>query len=365
MANLFTNPIETGNTIASINIVRKELTKLLRIINIVVQIAVLPYYIYLIYKNWGNVFYIVVYILLFVVSLAAFILELILNDKYNKNEEEQGKRKLAKGKRINSLIAKGIKYIVRILILSIAIFQIALNQDAVTAVYVVTTALSAIVIVGQIVIDIFIALSLRYFEFIRLGVEADLRESPILNMGKSEQVMARKLEAEAEALGVDEKASSERKKLAMIKEEMAKNKAESKRKAEEQIKHRSRLIRKHKFADIVSTEKMQSKMRYLFEKKIEEANRILANPKKRKATIEKAKKGLAKIPDGLDGLKELPNLLDSLDTLSTFLAAKVVAAALYFLDPWTAIHDIKGEIGFADDEYIAEQVIAEIDANNE
>ena len=263
---------------------------------------------------------------------------------------------MEKGKRINSIIFKGVKYSVRLLILGIAAFQIATKED-VTAVYVVSTTLSAIVIIGQIILDIFIMLCLRYFEYLRLGFEADLRESPILNMGRSEQVVARRLESEAEAMGVDEKARSERNKLAQIKEEMAKNKEESKKKATEQIKHRSKLIRKQKFADAVSGDEIQNKIRLIYEKKVAEAGKYLANEKKLEALLAKAKKALDKVPDGLDGLLALKGMVDKLKEETPEVKTKVVGALLYFLDPFTAIFDLRGEIAYADDEYVAEMIL--------
>ena len=282
-------------------------------------------------------------------------MELVLNKKLSEKDEELAKKKMAKGVRINSLVFKGVKYAVRLLILGIAAFQIA-TKDNLTALYVVTTVLSAIMIIGQIILDIFVSLCLRYFEFIRLGFEADMRESPILNMGKSEQVIARKLETEAESLGVDEKTKSERNKMAMIKEEMARNKEDSKKKATEQIKHRSKLIRKQKFLDAVADEGIQERIKTIYDKKIAEAAKVIANERKLASTILKAKKAIEKAPDGLDGLKRLSGLLDGFDDLEEERKIKVVGALLYLNDPFTAINDLHGEIGYADDEYVAESL---------
>ena len=60
-------------------------------VNIVVQVLVLPYYIYLIYKNWSDVFYMVVYGLMLLVSVAAFIIELILAGRLKKKEDKAKK----------------------------------------------------------------------------------------------------------------------------------------------------------------------------------------------------------------------------------------------------------------------------------
>ena len=358
MPSLLTNPIETGNTVAAINIVRKELTKILHVVNIVVQVLVLPYYIYLIYKNWNDVFYMVVYGLMLLVSVAAFIIELILDGRLKK-KEDKAKKVAEKNKRINSYVFKAIKYVVRFLILAVAIIQIATKET--TAIYVVTTALSGILIVGQIVLDIFVMLALRYFEFIRLGFETDLKESPILNLGKSEQVVARKLEAEAEAMGLDEKVKSEKAKLALIKEEMAKNKEESKRKAQEQIEHRSQFIRRQKYADAVKGEEIQAKINAIYQKKLKEADKYLSNEKKLVALLAKAEASLGRIPTGLDGLSALKDMIPDFGTLEPEWQGKFVAALLYYLDPFTAILDIRGEIGYADDEYVAETFLKERD----
>ena len=358
MPSLLTNPIETGNTVAAINIVRKELTKILHVVNIVVQVLVLPYYIYLIYKNWSDVFYMVVYGLMLLVSVAAFIIELILDGRLKK-KEDKAKKVAEKNKRINSYVFKAIKYVVRFLILAVAIIQIATKET--TAIYVVTTALSGILIVGQIVLDIFVMLALRYFEFIRLGFETDLKESPILNLGKSDQVVARKLEAEAEAMGLDEKVKSEKAKLALIKEEMAKNKEESKRKAQEQIEHRSQFIRRQKYADAVKGEEIQAKINAIYQKKLKEADKYLSNEKKLAALLAKAEASLGRIPTGLDGLSALKDMIPDFGTLEPEWQGKFVAALLYYLDPFTAILDIRGEIGCADDEYVAEMFLKERD----
>ena len=104
---------------------------------------------------------------------------------------------------------------------------------------------------------------------------------------------------------------------------------------------------------------MKAKIMAIYEKKLVEAEKVLLNEKKLAASLDKAKSRLEGIPDGLDGLSELSKTLDEFESLSEEKRLKVLAAVLYFLDPFTAIMDLRGEIGYADDEYVAELLIEE------
>ena len=81
MAFFFT----TKHTMASIDIIKSQLSKLLKWLSIIVSIIFAAYYAFLIYINLDSVFYIVAYSVLLAASLAAFICEILLNrpNKYD------------------------------------------------------------------------------------------------------------------------------------------------------------------------------------------------------------------------------------------------------------------------------------------
>ncbi len=362
--SLFKKPIETGHTVASINIVRKQLLRLLRIVNIVVQALVLPYYAYLLGKNWGDAFYVTVYSILIGVSLSAVIIEQVIINQQNKAEGKAEKRRIKKRRRVNNLIFKSIKYVIRLLILIMAYVQIALGVR--NALFVATTILSTLLILGQILLDILVMLILRYFEYIRLGFEADLKSSPIFNMGSSDAVTARRLESQAEEMGVLDVSSSEVSKLDEIKAEMALNQEEAKKEAQASIRHSSILIRQKKFDDAVADPSIQEKIEKKFKKKLVDAKGLLTSPIKYSLFLSKMRKKLEKAPEGLRGLDAFPLMLDWVEDkesgISESAKSSILAACLYCLDPFTVIPSYKGEISFADDEYVINKVIDEVEA---
>ena len=337
--SLFKKPIETGHTVASINIVRKQLLRLLRIVNIVVQALVLPYYAYLLGKNWGDAFYVTVYSILIGVSLSAVIIEQVIINQQNKAEGKAEKRRIKKRRRVNNLIFKSIKYVIRLLILIMAYVQIALGVR--NALFVATTILSTLLILGQILLDILVMLILRYFEYIRLGFEADLKSSPIFNMGSSDAVTARRLESQAEEMGVLDVSSSEVSKLDEIKAEMALNQEEAKKEAQASIRHSSILIRQKKFDDAVADPSIQEKIEKKFKKKLVDAKGLLTSPIKYSLFLSKMRKKLEKAPEGLRGLDAFPLMLDWVEDkesgISESAKSSILAACLYCLDPFTVI----------------------------
>ena len=75
----------TKHTMASIDIIKSQLSKILKWLSIIVSIIFVAYYAYLIYINLDSVFYIVAYSVLLAASVSAFICEIALSrpNKYD------------------------------------------------------------------------------------------------------------------------------------------------------------------------------------------------------------------------------------------------------------------------------------------
>lgn len=357
--SLFKKPIETGHTFASISIVRKQLLKLLRAVNIIVQILVLPYYAYLIGKNYADPFYVSVYGTLVGASLLFMLLEQLFLRRQNAAEDKAERRKAKKRRQINRLVFKSVKYAIRLLILTMAYIQIALGTRE--ALFVATTILSSLLILGQLLLDVFIMFVLKYFEYIRLGFAADLKSSPIFNMGNSDQAAARRLESQAEEMGVFDLTSSEVSKLEEIKAEMALNEQESQKEAKASIRHSSILIRKKRFVDAVADPALQERIEKRYSKKKAAAADILNDANRCAALFEKMRRKLEKAPEGLAGLQAFPQLLawaeEGQGAISEQAKTEILAATLYCLDPFSLISSFRGEIAYADDEYVINKCI--------
>ena len=167
MANMF------SHSLAALKFIKNELNSIKKVINIIVQIVFFLYCLYLIFSNFDSLAYIIIYSLILIFTILTFIIEpFYKSDIY---ESKAIKRLKRKERKIIVLLLKSLKYLCKMAALIVAIVEISL-QGA-TDLSIISTIVSGIILILQIIFDSIAMLATRYTNMLQLAVEEDIRTS--------------------------------------------------------------------------------------------------------------------------------------------------------------------------------------------
>ena len=167
MANMF------SHSLAALKFIKNELNSIKKVINIIVQIVFFLYCLYLIFSNFDSLAYIIIYSLILIFTILTFIIEpFYKSDIY---ESKAIKRLKRKERKIIVLLLKSLKYLCKMAALIVAIVEISL-QGA-TDLSIISTIVSGIILILQIIFDSIAMLATRYANMLQLAVEEDIRTS--------------------------------------------------------------------------------------------------------------------------------------------------------------------------------------------
>ena len=184
MAFFFT----TKHTMASIDIIKSQLSKLLKWLSIIVSIIFAAYYAFLIYINLDSVFYIVAYSVLLAASLAAFICEILLN-RPNKYDSKLVKKIKTKHKKTATLVINIVKYCAKLFTIGLALYEIIKYDHS--ELEIISLIGSTLFLGIQIIFEFVVHIVNKYIDYIRLGVELDMNESGILQMAGYKKTLSK------------------------------------------------------------------------------------------------------------------------------------------------------------------------------
>ena len=172
--------ISTKYTKAAIAQIQSEVTLLSKIVNLIVQLLAMGYYGAMIYIFRADMFRVVLYSVLFALTLIAYAIGLVLSSP---TEEERAirKRRERVRRRVN-LIFKLINYAARITAVSYAFYLVAVYGAS--DLTLILTFLSAGLILANAIIDGVVYLFRRYSNYIMVAVEADKSESMVVEVGE-------------------------------------------------------------------------------------------------------------------------------------------------------------------------------------
>lgn len=194
----------TKHTMASIDIIKSQLSKILKWLSIIVSIIFVAYYAYLIYINLDSVFYIVAYSVLLAASVSAFICEIALS-RPNKYDSKLVKKIKTKHKKTASLVINIVKYCAKLFTIGLALYEVIRYDHS--RMEIISLIGSTLFLGIQIIFEFVIHLVNKYIDYIRLGVELDMSDSGIvqaLNYKKTLSKTADRLEG-IEIYSEDEK----------------------------------------------------------------------------------------------------------------------------------------------------------------
>lgn len=168
--------VELDNTLAGVNKLKNDLSKFLQLLSILSMIVFVVHYVYLILKNLNNTLYIIIYSILISLALSTFFIELFLNE--NKKIDRKTKRLTIERKRKNKIILKVLKYIVKAVIIGIAIYQTFSNYELDIS-NLFNIALLVLLII-QICFDLMVYYATFYVDFLTRCVEKDIEQSKLI-----------------------------------------------------------------------------------------------------------------------------------------------------------------------------------------
>ena len=207
--------IETKNTLAAINQIKKELSKFLKIISYVSMAIFSVYYAYLIYANLAFTIHLVVFSILFVTVLVSFLFEVALRAK-NTDERMNGRIKIER-KRLIGMVTKSFKYIAKVITIVLAL-QATLSHLG-SDVSLIMNVVSCITLAFQLTADFVIYFVNRYIDYLSTAVELDFKSSSLSKVVLRKQYQLKALESKkASMTGKSIYTKKEQKRIGKIEE---------------------------------------------------------------------------------------------------------------------------------------------------
>lgn len=165
-----------NHTLSAIRIIKRELSKIKKVLNIGVQIAFVLYCLYLIFSNFDSLPYIIIYSFVLVLSLVTTMIEPFY--KIDENDQKNVKRQKKKHKRVVFIFIKSLKYLFKLVAISIAIYEIA--TKGATDLSILATIGSGVLLLIQVIYDSITMLVNRYMDLLQIAVEEDIRGSKMM-----------------------------------------------------------------------------------------------------------------------------------------------------------------------------------------
>lgn len=267
------NPFK--HSVSAIKIIKNDLLKIKKIINIVVQIVFFAYCLYLIFSNLDSIPYIITYSLILLISIVSIIIEPRFRTKEGDDRKE--KRLKKKQRRIVGIILRGSKYLCKLVAIIVAIIEI--STSAASDLSILATIGSSVLLLIQIIYDFVVLLVNKYIDILQIAIEEDIRSSKMLQF----------------ALGFANK-----KYVKDIKED-EKTYTEDERKILELLENDGQEEKKERIKAVPVNKELQNA--YLSCKK--EASSILENKKEKKALFKKVNS--LELEDGFD---DIPSIIE-------------------------------------------------------
>lgn len=340
--------ISTKHTTAAINLIKKQLQKISKVLNIVIQIFFICYYIFLIATNYNRIVYLVIYSCLFVVTLTGFIMELVLSKKDNEEKKKIKKK--------TNYIFKGVKYSARIVIIALAIYEISTVE--VTSVKVVMTAFSILLFIIQIAAEVVITLAINYINYLKLAIQLDMENSSLLKIVAPKKTFSKFTGSLASNMEGEEKyTEKEQERISLIKDEIETLKLEKEEKHKTTLKSNISRIKTQFRLNYVNKRVNSGKLDEMYQNNLKKSESYLNNSKKLNKLIEKVNEKVDKYPEELAALKYVPvftSMMKDYDSsfykdASDACYNAIIACMLYLDSSSGVIHNFVKSFGYYDD----------------
>ena len=179
---------ETKHMRSRLEVLKKHIRLAFFVFSCLSMLAFLSYNIYLLAENFNNLFYLIVYSVLIVTMIALFVVDLCVKEgkPILKNHKSQLKEKKFKTK----LIIKIFKYMAKACLVGVAMYETLTNYNA--SLSNVLNICSAVLLLVQIVVELFMVYIVKQIDCFRLSFELDVENSkafvkkffPMMNLEK-------------------------------------------------------------------------------------------------------------------------------------------------------------------------------------
>lgn len=172
--------ISTKYAKAAIAQISEEFSAVSRFITFLVQLLSMAYYGVMIYLNVRDVFCIVLYATLLLISLVTYILVLAYADE--KDDSAEVKKENKKKRNRVKFISKLLNYVARTVGVIYAFYVCIVYQTGLLSL--ILTVLSATLIFLNLLIDGIIHLGRRYFTYLSVAIQADINNSGVIHLAE-------------------------------------------------------------------------------------------------------------------------------------------------------------------------------------
>lgn len=165
------------HTRSSIDLIRRQLRNLARVISLSTQLLFIGYYAYLIAISTSKIGFLITYSALLALSLVVFILDITYI--FKKGESRLERRLYVEKKRRNTFIFLIIRILLKIAV--IVLSGIELVKYPASEMQVITFTLSIVILVFYLAFNTLIFIINKDIDLIRLSFESDIASSKILS----------------------------------------------------------------------------------------------------------------------------------------------------------------------------------------
>lgn len=182
--------LELNHTFSRFNKIKNDLLKFVSVIGYISMILFAGYYVYLLTLNFEKLVYLIIYSVLFLTIMAAFIVETSLSE--NDVKSRKNKRIITEKKRKIKTIIKIPKYIANIGLIAVAIFE--MSGDFSFTFSNILNIFLAIWLIIQILSEFVIHFIVKYVDYIKLAIEQDMNESLLIKVFRPGKTFTDKME---------------------------------------------------------------------------------------------------------------------------------------------------------------------------
>ena len=162
--------VETKHMRSRLDVIKKDILKAVRLFSCLSMLVFLSYNIYLLIKNVNSVFYLIVYSVLICSMVSLFVVDLCIRE--GKPLLRNKKTQLKEKKRKTKLVIKIFKYISKVILVGVAMFETFTSDDVVLSD--IFNICSAVLLVAQLLFDVVMIYIIKQIDYFKLAFELDV-----------------------------------------------------------------------------------------------------------------------------------------------------------------------------------------------
>lgn len=160
-----------ANTRSAIDMIIKSIKKVSKIVFYISQSLFAVWSIFLVIKNINKPLYLVIYAILYICTIAIFIISILFNGETNLPRKLKAIRK--KKFKYSKYVIKSIMYLLKLIIIAVSIYELVTTSENLSLKF--STIFMAIILCFQVISDIVLSLVSKYVEMLSIGLQLDTK----------------------------------------------------------------------------------------------------------------------------------------------------------------------------------------------